>query len=210
MKKPEEFPTDESASLKPNKIIYIYAPKQFSRGIIIHDVTTLMKRTYAGLTDEYIDEVKSLAKDLKPESAVYTFKKKHWLSSNSIIRDVHKTQIAELSAPLIALGTRKFIFPNGSPHASHQIEMRQVGIRRRAGWFAKDSVLYFWDVENRSTTHKVLYKVVGAMKVEIGKYATKHVWDGSGVLVLDTEQLDELVAVVSTVASLEQLDSFTR
>jgi hypothetical protein len=100
----------------------------------------------------------------------------------------------------------KFSFPQGSPHSGHDIEMKPISIGRRAEGFTKDSTLYFWDkVDNIA----VLTKVVGEKRVEIAKFGAKHGYDKGGALALDTAQLDELVTVITCVALLQQLDSFS-
>jgi hypothetical protein len=210
MKKPEDFPTDERASFTPTKIFYIRAPKNFSGDVTTHDVTSLTTDTYDGLSGSYIDTVKALSHGLLAETADYTFKRKSFLHTHTHVFSTTGLRVAEISAPVFAFGARTFVFPKSSAHSSHAIEMKPVGVARRAESFVKDSVLYFWDTEGMKVVDRVLVKVVGGKKVPVARYGSRHAWDGSGVLVVDGREVDEAVAVVSCVALLELRDSFSK
>jgi len=51
-----------------------------------------------------------------------------------------------------------------------------------------------------------LYKVIGEKRVEVGKYAAKWwgSWSTGGIIVVDTREVDELVAVASLVVVLKK------
>lgn len=206
MKKPEDFPLDESKKLNPDKVLFIKASTGFSNDAAVFDLTNAIERNYDGMSVEYIHEVDILAGDVDATSAVFELKRQKFYKRQTTVTDENHAEVAGINAPVLSFGLVKFSFPEGSPHSSHDIEMKPVSMGRRVEGFTKDSVLYFWDkVDNIA----VLTKVIGDKRVEIAKFGAKHGYDKGGTLALDTAQLDELVAVITCVALLQQLDSFS-
>jgi len=203
--KPEDFPLDESIALDPDKIFFIKSSSGHSSDVAIFDVTTKVERNYDDMSDQFVDEVETLAKDVEPSSATLELKRPRFLKRRTIVMDDSKEQVAEINAPVLGFGVRKFSFPQGSSHSSHDIEMKPVSIGSRAEGFVKDSVQYFWDKQDKIAT---LSKVMGDKRVHIAKFGAKHNYDKGGVLALDTQQIDAVVAMITCVALLQQLDSF--
>lgn len=122
--------------------------------------------------------------------------------------------LADYSSPLLAYGVTNISFPAGSLHSSHPITVRPINATRRSQAFVQDSVSYVWDV-NRTLFPGgggvlSLYKGIGARKkIEIGRYQSD---DGTfipgGVLVIDAEEVDVLVAVLTLLSVLSQRESF--
>lgn len=127
----------------------------------------------------------------------------------------HRSSVlAEFSSPLLAYGATDISFPADSLHSSHPIKVRPLNATRRSQCFVQDSVTYAWDVNKKLFPGGggvlSLYKGVGAVKkIEIGRYQSD---DGTftpgGVLVIDSEEVDVLVAVLTLLAVLAQRDSF--
>jgi hypothetical protein len=141
----------------------------------------------------------------KSVESSFTVKSKSWLHGLQFL-DSAEFPIASIGGGIFSLGTRKFTFPENSPHSSHNIEMRPVAINSAEEAFVKDSVLYFWECD--SAKKRTLTKVVSGSRIEIGKYETKHERTKEGILVLDSSQLNDVVAVLSCIALLNQVDSF--
>lgn len=74
----------------------------------------------------------------------------------------------------------------------------------------KDGADYVWDVEKGHHEHKTLIKEVGKEKVEVARWAQKHGYERDGLLLVDGQQVDDLVAVLTICAVLEVNDSFTK
>jgi len=204
MKKPEEIPLDESVALKPNKILFIKASSGFSAGSSVFDLTNIVKHNYDGMSAEYIYELHVFAKDLEARDAVFEIKQPKAFKRQKVVTDESQNEVATISAPIMAFGIRTFSFPQGSTHSTHDIEMKPVGMGRRAEGFVKDSVLYFWDKKENIA---MLTKVIGDKRVEIAKFGAKHTYDKGGILALDTTQLDEIIVLITCVTLLNQLDS---
>lgn len=205
MKKPEEFPLDESKTFNADKVLFIEASTGVSSGTAIFDMTNAIERNYDGMSAQYIHEVETLAKDVDTSLTVFELKRQKFYKRQTTVTDESHTEVAGFSAPVMKLGLVTFSFPKDSPHCSHDIEMKPVGAFRRTNGFVKDSIQYFWDKHDNIA---MLTKVVGEMRVEVAKFGAKHTWDKGGVLALDTANVDEVVAVITCVALLQQLDSF--
>lgn len=206
MKKPEDFPLDENRKLDPDKVLFIKVSAKSSSDAAVFDLTNAIERNYDGMSAEYIHEVEFLAKDVDATSAVLELKRPKFFRRQTTVTDGSHMEVAQINAPALSFGLVKFSFPQGSSHSSHDIEMKPVSMGRRAEGFAKDSVLYFWD---KTENVAVLTKVIGDKRVEIAKFGANHVYDKGGVLAINTAQLDELVAVITCAALLQQLDSFS-
>jgi hypothetical protein len=81
---------------------------------------------------------------------------------------------------------------------------------RRAQSFVKDSATYAWETGGRfKSGHMSLYKAVGAKKIEVARYESDSgVFTAGGVLVLETREVDELTALLTCMAVLNQRDAF--
>lgn len=122
--------------------------------------------------------------------------------------------LAEYSSPLLAYGVTDISFPADSLHSSHGIKVRPLNATRRSQSFVQDSVTYAWDVNKKLFPGGggvlSLYKGVGAVKrIEIGRYQSDNgKFTPGGMLVIDAEEVDVLVAVLTLLAVLAQRDSF--
>jgi len=127
----------------------------------------------------------------------------------------NESVLAESSSPLLAYGVTNITFPANSLHSSHPITVRPASVDRRSQSFVQDSVSYAWEVNTRLFPGGggvlSLYKGIGATKkIEIGRYQSDNgkIVPG-GVLVIDAEEVDVLVAVMTLLSVLSQRDSFS-
>lgn len=123
--------------------------------------------------------------------------------------------LAESSSPILAFGVTNIVFPPNSLHSSHPITVRPTNATRRSQSFVHDSVSYAWDVNKTLFPGGggvlSLYKGVGSTsKIEIGRYQSDNgkVIPG-GVMVIDSDEVDVLIAVLTLLAVLSQRDSFS-
>lgn len=146
-----------------------------------------------------------------------------WSSSNhqqgETVDEHHHFQdesvLAEYAAPLLAYGVANISFPANSLHSSHPITMKPANATRRSQSFIKDSAVYAWDVNKKLFPGGggvlSLYKGIGATKrIEIGRYQS----DGGkfvpgGILVIDSIEIDVVVAVLTLLSVLSQRESFS-
>lgn len=141
---------------------------------------------------------------------VFTFKKENLPGSHLTVSDKAGNHVADWKSPILSMGTTTLTFPNGSKHSSHPIEIKPLGVGRRAESFVKDSVMYTWENERFKIENKNLIKAIGSEKVEVAKYSQKTGHDKEGLLVVNTGEVDELVAVLTCFAVLQHIDSFSK
>jgi hypothetical protein len=123
--------------------------------------------------------------------------------------------LAEYVSPLLSYGVTNITFPPDSLHCSHPIKVQPINATRRSQSFVQDSVTYVWDV-NRTLFPGgggvlSLFKAIGATKkIEIGRYQSD---DGQfipgGVLIIDSDEVDVLVATLTLLSVLAQRESFS-
>ena len=206
------YPLDEEAPLHHTKLLYLQGGA-FSTTVSVSDVTNAL-----GDIGDTANALKSttLQDDAKAKAAQQTpileLKKEAWYKRNLAAASHSGEPVAQVSGPLLELGHWKLAFPPESPHSSHDIDLRPTGMGQRADFFVKDSVLYFWDMPDAGRLCQ-LFKVVGDKRREIARFVGKRSrlsTDKSGVLLLDEEQADEVVVVLTCVAVLNRSDSFRK
>lgn len=123
--------------------------------------------------------------------------------------------LAESSSPILAFGVTNIVFPPNSLHSSHPVTVRPINATRRSQSFVHDSVSYAWDVNKTLFPGGggvlSLYKGIGSTsKIEIGRYQSDNgkIIPG-GVMVIDSDEVDVLIAVLTLLAVLSQRDSFS-
>ena len=144
---------------------------------------------YSDLPDELIVEILPFVHPGDLESFAYVSRRNYNISSNAF--DIHRT--------------RKTLYWE---HNSYPIEIKLLGVDRRAESFVKDKVTHTWKNERFKIENMTLVKVIGSKKAA-AKYSQKTGRDKEGVLVVDTGEVGELVAVSTCVAILQHKDSFS-
>lgn len=107
---------------------------------------------------------------------------------------------------LVSFGNKKFTFPLGSPHSTHAFEMATKGIGKTDEFFVLENEVHCW--ETRSASERVLWRGEGNSKVMVAQYAAKRGWSREGVLAIDGERVDVVVAAFTCFALLTRSDSF--
>jgi hypothetical protein len=206
-----KFPVDDSKPLRPTKAFYFQEGSEFSRHIIITDVTDDLPDL-----DNIINSVPAADAVKTAKSAVIFGKKAAFLeisregsfttawTAKSTSSD---TPVAELSSPLLTLGRWTIMFAPGSPHSHHDILLRPAGFMARADEFVKDSIPYFWDIADGRKLC-VCHVANDGKRVEVARFLGHSSRGHDGLLVVDGEALDEVVAALTCVAVLNRNDSF--
>lgn len=127
----------------------------------------------------------------------------------------HDIVLAESSSPMLAFGVTNIVFPPDSLHSSHPITVRPTNATRRSQSFVHESISYAWDVNKTLFPGGggvlSLYKGVGSTKkIEIGRYQSDNgkIIPG-GIMIIDSDEVDVLIAVLTLLAVLSQRDSFS-
>ena len=107
-------------------------------------------------------------------------------------------------------GVTHITFPADSVRCSHTLEVKPLSTARRAQSFVKDSVPYAWETPGGFKSGRMsLYKLIGSKKIEVARYKSESGrFHTGGPLVLETREVDELVASLTCMALLNQRDAF--
>jgi len=122
------------------------------------------------------------------------------LGTHYLLKDRAGNEVAEWKSGILSFGRTSFKFPQGSEHAGEEFDIKPVSTWKRAEAFVKDGITYTWDVDKSHHEHRTLSKVVDGEKMEVARYAQKHVHDKEGLLLLNGKEVDEMVAVLTLCA----------
>jgi hypothetical protein len=207
-----DMPVDEAITLRPTRILYIVPQSGWARDTMILDLTAQLHASYPdNLSPEFKASAKRLASSTPPIAPIFTLTRAHWYSSSRLtVTDTAGAQLAEWHSPLMAYGVTRIRFPADSPHCGHALDVKPLGVGRRAQSFINNSVMCAWETGGRFKSGRMsLYKAIGAKKVEAARYESDSgTFIAGGLLVLDTREVDELVALLTCLAVLNQRDAF--
>lgn len=207
-----EIPVDKAVTLRPTRILYIIPQSGWARDTKILDLTSQLHNSYHDdLTPEFCVSAKRLASSTPPPAPIFTLTRAHWYSSSRLtVTDAASVQVAEWHSPLLAYGVTHINFPEDSPHCSHALEVKPLSVARRAQSFVKDSATHAWEASGRFKSGRMsLHKAAGAKKIEVARYESDSgAFTAGGPLVLETREVDELVALLTCLAVLNQRDAF--
>lgn len=206
------MPIDEAITLRPTRILYIVPQSGWAQDTKILDLTAQPHDSYPDdLTPEFKASAKRLASSTPPLAPIFTLTRAHWYSSSRLtVTDSAGTQLAEWHSPIMAYGATHIRFSADSPHCSHELEVKPLKIGRRAQSFVNNSTTYVWETGGRFKSGRMsLYKAIGAKKIEAARYESDSgTFIAGGLLVLETREVDELVALLTCMAVLNQRDAF--
>lgn len=221
------WPIDEAKPLRPSKCLYLLDQPSTDHHFVDISTSPLLSSLAQDndshhATPHATAELHAKAKEaaaqapatlhLRPKDPNATgFIHRH--RTHLVITTPDGAPVAELSSGgLWSLGQWSVTFPADSPHGTHAIELRPVGVGARADWFVRDSVPYFWDLVHvglagGQTVYK-LFKAVDGKRVEVARFEALRARDRSGVLWLDEGEVDEVVACATVVATINRVESF--
>lgn len=210
----EERPLDDSI-LTPTRTLYVLRHNLFSKDVRIVDLTGQTAATYDGgpISDAFRDAARALAEE-KANIAVpaaYQLQRKHWYSSTATLTrpssPTPTTQLAEWKHGAASFSKAHISFPSSSPHCSHPLVVAPLKWYRRANGFVVDSVTYEYSCDSRLRANRItLVREVGGRRTVVARYAQR--WGSyiaGGVLLVDTEKVDEVVAVLATCVMLRRM-----
>jgi hypothetical protein len=191
--------------LTPNRTFYIVPHSGFTKTINVLEITELIKADYP--SEQFEKQAKDIATNTPPQPWLTITRTPRWYSKNFVVKKQGEKsgEIAQWKAGMFSSSSNTFTFPADSPHSSHPIKIVAENTFRFREQFIKDSVTYLWKPENGILARKfTLFKIIGTQKQIVGKY-----WQGwqlkhGGTLVLNTHEIDEVVAVMSMVSILRK------
>lgn len=207
-----DIPIDEAITLRPTRILYIVPQSGWARDTKVLDLTAQL---HGSCTDNITPEVQASARraatSSPPPESLFTLTRPHWYSSSRLnATGFDGAGLAEWHSPIMSYGLTRIRFPDHSPHCSHPLEVKPLSVARRAQSFVNDSRPYVWEAQERFKSGRMsLYKVVAGKKIEVAKYESDSGgFTVGGLLVLETREVDELVALLTCMAVLNQRDAF--
>lgn len=200
---PESFPIDNESPLKATSGFWVQGDHSLTPNSST-SVTTLFESGSAVPCDIDIKNAKAQAETKKP---MLNFQQISTLKRDFKAVDGSGTLVVEMSNPLLSLGRWTLSFPLGSSHSSHQIIMHPVRMWNSQDTFTQESVPYFWEPLNANGR---LFKVVTGKRVEVANLARESTKDRSGVLLVDENSVDVIVALGTCFAFLNRSDSFRK
>ncbi|KAF2458681.1 hypothetical protein BDY21DRAFT_341030 [Lineolata rhizophorae] len=200
-----------STPFRPTKIFWIVPHNSFSSGVKVLDLTKDIEIPYAvdesdQPTQQYIDAIKDVVqREGKHRPPCYTFVKTNFTGMHVLMRNASDEQVADWQFGLWSTSSTKLQFPPESEHCSHQIIMTPTSIWRQNEAFVVDSCPYQWCVEAIWKGNRFrLDRNYGGQQKEVGRFWQSWSWQTGGALVLDTEEIDEVVGILTMVVMLKK------
>jgi len=205
-------PIDKTVALQPTRILYIVAQSGWDRETKILDLTSQLLDSYQDdFTEDFKASVKRLVSSSPPPPPIFTLTRAHWYSSSRLtVTDAEGAQLAKWHSPIMGYGVTHITFPEHSTHCTHALEVKPLNYFRRAQSFVSDSTTYAWETAGRFKSSRMsLYKAIVGKKIEVARYESESGgFTAGGPVVLATKEVDELVALLTCMAVLNQRDSY--
>ncbi|KAF2865487.1 hypothetical protein BDV95DRAFT_612633 [Massariosphaeria phaeospora] len=210
-KKDAANPIDDS-KFAPTRIFYIVKHNLFSKEVRIIDATAKTHVRYTGgdISDELRDAVRAVSEDAShAANPAYQLKRAHWFSSTCTMTSSTSpgTELASWKHSSASFGKADINFPANSKHGSHGFIMENVKWYRRTNEWVQDSVTYSWRCNSKTKANRMeLLKQVGPKQYVVARYAQRWgSWVTGGVLLVDGNQTDEAVAVLTACVMLRRM-----
>jgi hypothetical protein len=207
-----KMPIDKTVALQPTRILYIVAQSGWDQETKILDLTSQLLDSYQDdFTKDFNASVQRLVSSSPPPPPIFTLTRAHWYSSSRLtITDAEGAQLAKWHSPILGYGVTHITFPEHSTHCTHALKVKPLSVARRAQSFISDSATCVWETAGRFKSGRMsLYKAIGDKKIEVARYESESGgFTVGGPVVLATKEVDELVALLTCMAVLNQRDSY--
>jgi hypothetical protein len=200
----QEDEENTATAVKLNRIFYIVPHTGFTKTITVLDLTGQVKAEYP--SEEFEKETKQLATKSPPQPFLNITRTPRWYSKNFVVeKGSEKGQIAQWKGGMFSTSSNTLTFPPDSPHSSHPITIEAENNWKFREQFVKDSVIYQWKPDNALTARKfTMFKIIGDQKQAVGRYLEEWSMKYGGTLALNSDEIDEVVAVLSIVNILRK------
>ena len=206
------MPIDDAAAFQPTRILYIVPQSGWARETKILGLTSQLLDSYQdNFIEDFKASVKWLVSSSPPPLPIFTLTRAHWYSSSRLtVTDAKGAQLAKWHSPIMGYRVTHITFPGHSTHCTHALEVKPLSFARRAQSFVNNSMTYTWEAAGRFKSGRMsLYSVAAAKKIEVARYVSESGgFTAGGSLVLVTKEVDELVALLTCMAVLNQRDAF--
>jgi hypothetical protein len=204
--KPEQYAIDTTAQFAPDTFIWLEQSRGLNGGASLKDITSVQLPSSEGImSHKSIGHAKITAEAMS--DTTYRISRKTVLKSAYTVSDSTDQEVCAISSPMFSRNIRKFTFPVNSPHSNHYLEMKPVGLARKAQYFVQESVVHFWEGVDKDLA---LWKTGGNMKIKVAEFGGLRAFSREGLLVVASGEVDVVVAIVTCFSALNRSDSFSR
>lgn len=171
-----------------------------SANLAVHDFTKDM-------TDSFYKEAERIVKDRQHDRSAWVYEMRRATFSSML--QIHDTAdggkvVAELELSILKrYGTWKLSFPAGSTHSSCDVEITPVSIMQNKEAFVVGKDSYMWDMSMGGKKGE-LRKTVDGKEICVGRFAAKEWFKNSCVLVLDSDEVEDVIGLGTCVAALNR------
>ena len=208
--KGEDVQDFTGSDFRTNRTFFIEDHHLTDKSVAIHNVTDRMDVSYQGrdIEDSFHDKARAATygKDKKP---TYTINKNSGLlgRTSTMYAMDGGAELAYWKHPALPIQSAEITFPEGSPHGSHQLTLKAASHSSLGNEWVQDSVTYRWKCESRWKLGQYnLTRTVSGQKMLIGKYTQNMIkTTAGGVLIVDSNEIDEVVAVLTMCVMLRRM-----
>ena len=212
---PEDFPVNQGFPLKATKVFYLRKAIHFKQTAKILELTGQLRQPFDGnFNPAWAEEASQTARKLEDQGAGVRYE----IGSCGEMMRTIKTmtdgrtgdRLCDINITFVSFDSSMVRFPAGSPHSRHPVEVAPVDDKatregQRHECFIRHSIPYFWDM-TAGGPFAVLYKCLNQQRCIVGKVAS-YGFDQDAILVLNTDEVDEVVALSTAVILLNGRDA---
>jgi len=191
--------------LEPTRAFYIHGGGLL-KTFTITDITESTEVSAFLTTTDLTHLIAKAKSDAATKAVSIQLDKPSVFSTAITARDPSGALVATISGAVLTLGRQTITYAVGSSH-HHPIKLSPVHPASRADEFVIESVPFLWDVVDGRRRCE-LTKVLDGTRVEVGRFVAESPRDKSGVLLVDSREIDEILAALTCVAVLNRMDSF--
>src|SRR4051794_24642039 len=129
-----DLPISTTHPFKPTLAFYLHTSKS-TRAVL--DLTPQLLPVHPSsltpfLSHDIIDRAKTLHISSDAPAPIFTLHKENLLGTHLIVKDGEGVQVGEWRSPVLNYGTTTIKFPASSEHSETDIQVKPVGVFRRA------------------------------------------------------------------------------
>lgn len=204
--KPEQYTIDTTAQFSPDTFLWLEQSRGLTGGANVKDITSVqLPSSKSILSHNSLGHAKITAEAMS--DTTYRISRTAVLKAAYTVSDSTDQEVCAMTSPTFSRNIRKFTFPSNSPHSNHYLEMKPVGLARKAQYFVQESVVYFWEGLDKDLA---LWKTEGKQKIKVAEFGGLRGFGREGLLVVASGEVDVVVAVVTCFSALNRSDSFSR
>ncbi|KAI0125976.1 hypothetical protein BJ170DRAFT_685220 [Xylariales sp. AK1849] len=205
---PEDFPVDEDVYLEPTKVFYLKGTIHFKTDAGVLDLSGKISQPFDDFAQGFMKDVKRAADQMKDEPLYELKSSGNMMRTVKTMTDSSGEKVCDLNMTFVSFDNSSVRFPSGSEHSRHEVELSPVDDKTKSEdkheCFIRHSIPYFWDMSNGQ--NGTLYKVLNQKRVEVGM-VSGFGFAKDAVLALNTDEVDEVVAIATCIILLNGRDA---